>query len=93
MFEFDGYAYKSDEESLRKAIAIRYEEIFHLKRQFKWVKTPGYAHCRFEAIAETDAARELSARDVLILADEGNLCFGGFCEQADDRFTGKYYTD
>lgn len=56
---------------------IRHDAIKHLAGKFEWSTTPGYAHFRYEAITTDPEARSLSASDVALLADGGNLCFGG----------------
>ncbi len=56
---------------------VRYDAVKHLASKFEWSTTPGYAHFRYEAITTDPEARSLDARDVALLADGGNLCFGG----------------
>lgn len=56
---------------------VRYAAIKHLSDKFEWSNTPGYAHFRYEARTTDPEARSLSASDVMLLADNGNLCFGG----------------
>lgn len=55
----------------------RYKEIEHLFKDFEWSFKSGYAKREFIAKPKTDEARALSAHDVALLADGGNLCFGG----------------
>lgn len=66
----------------------RYDAIKHLASKFEWSTTPGYAHFRYEAKTTDPEARSLSAHDVMILADNGNLCFGG--RSAGKREAGDY---
>lgn len=61
----------------REQIIARYQEIKHLYRDFEWSSSPKYAHTKWTAKPKTDEARALSSMDVMILADHGNLCFGG----------------
>lgn len=81
-------------EERRKKIAARYAEIKHLKADFEWTRKPNYAQFEYVAIALTPAAEELSAEDVALLADSGNLCFGGrgFSKNG-KRYSGVVYTD
>lgn len=55
----------------------RYSAIAHLASKFEWSTTSGYAHFRYEAKTTDPEARSLSSHDVALLADSGNLCFGG----------------
>ena len=76
----------------------RYEAIAHLASKFEWSTTSGYAHFRYEAITTDPEARSLSAHDVALLADHGNLCFGGRGfgkREAGDKtiFSGIVHTD
>ena len=72
----------------------RYVEIAHLSKDFVWSFKTGYANKEYVALAKTDEARALSAHDVALLADDGNLCFGGrgFAKHGDDYY-GIIYTD
>lgn len=92
-FSFGGYVHVDKPKETGKTIRARYEEIKHLQNEIEIERTPGYAHMKFKSTPLTDAARELSARDILILADSGNLCFGGSCRKAGDHFAGRYNTD
>lgn len=71
----------------------RYEEIKHLDKEFEWTRTPGYAHFRYTAKTTHPEAMQLSSQDVMLLADHGNLCFGGECGGYNGNFSGKVYTD
>lgn len=64
------------EENMKRNGA-RYDAISHLRSKFTWSRQSGYAHFRYEARTTDPEARSLSAHDVAILADGGNLCFGG----------------
>ena len=56
--------------------------------------TSCYAHNNFEGKVTTEEAKALTAMDILILADSGNLCFGGCCSlNGDGSFYGHYNTD
>lgn len=81
----------------REEISKRYEEIKHLRSDFKWSSQVKYAHNTWRAEAQTDEAATLSDMDVMILADQGNLCFGGDCSSFTSEgvkvFKGSYNTD
>ena len=85
------------EEAMAKR-SSRYDEIKHLTSEFKINRIYGYAHYRFEASTDNAEAKLLSAGDVALLADSGNLCFGGRgftkCEAGDKTiFSGIVHTD
>ena len=85
------------EEAMKKR-ASRYDEIKHLAGEFKINRIPGYAHYRFEASTDNAEAKLLSAEDVALIVDGGNLCFGGrgFTKrEAGDKtiFSGIVHTD
>ena len=64
------------EENIKRN-SIRYNAIKHLRCKFKWTRRPSYAKFEYTATTTDPEARSLSAEDVAILADYGNLCFGG----------------
>jgi hypothetical protein len=94
---YGGYAYTATEKEEMDRIRKRYQEIAIYNDQITIKKTPAYAHTKFTAIINLDATQEakaLSEWDILIIADGGNLCFGGSCtKKADGVFTGSYNTD
>ncbi|AZV02170.1 hypothetical protein Arno162_130 [Pectobacterium phage Arno162] len=90
---YSGWAFRKDESEKRKEISERYQEIKHLRKDFKWSVNSCYAHNKFTAEPLTDEAKNLSSFEVLILADDGNLCFGGDCSQSNGVFSGRYNTD
>lgn len=63
-------------EEAAKKRSLRYDEIKHLAQHIDFVFTPGYAHFTYRAETKHPEARALSASDVALLADGGNLCFG-----------------
>lgn len=75
-------------ESAQKARDARYNAIKHLAGKFEWSNTYGYAKFRYEAKTTDPEARSLSAHDVMLLADGGNICFGG--RDASKREAGDY---
>ena len=76
----------------------RYDEIKHLASSFKIERTPGYAHYQYRATTSNINAMKLSAGDVALIVDSGNLCFGGRNwgkRESDEEaiFTGVVHTD
>ena len=77
---------------------VRYDAIKHLRDKFEWTRRSNYAQFEFTATTTDPEARSLSADDVALLADHGNLCFGGrgFSKrEAGDKtiFSGIVHTD
>ena len=91
--KYGGYAFTKTETEEQKRIRDRYHEIKDLIQYVTVNKTPAYAHTKFIATV-TEEAKDLSEEDILIIADHGNLCFGGHCDKiSDDSFRGSYCTD
>ena len=88
----EGWAFKEDEDERRKAKDARYAEIKDTPG-VKFSVTPAYKEGLFSGTLETDEARALSEADLALIADRGNLCFGGHCTKRGDGFSGAYYTD
>ena len=85
------------EENMKRN-SIRYNEIKHLWGKFEWKRRSNYAQFEYTATTTDPEARSLSADDVALLADRGNLCFGGrgFTKrEAGDKtiFSGIVHTD
>ena len=91
MTKYDGYAFKTNSEELSVEISRRYQEIKQLKPIIK--KSSQYSITKFSGKLETEQQKQLSELDLLILADDGNLCFGGECTKKGDCFIGSYNTD
>ena len=92
----DGWAFKKNESEGRQANRDRYAQIKHLKtsEHMSWGKTPKYGKGVFSGRLLSDEAKSLSEKDIAILMDDGNLCFGGYCNKMPDgSFSGAYYTD
>lgn len=87
------YAFTKNFEEMRNKHLARYEEIKHLKTSLKIKKMPRYAHTQFTGVLETDEAKQLSEFDLALIADSGNLCFGGECVKLGNSFRGSYNTD
>lgn len=55
---------------------------------------PGYAHFKYTLVALSDKAKELTTVEAALVADCGNLCFGGGdFNKNDDVYTGIIHTD
>lgn len=86
------------EEALKKN-SERYNEIVHLYPHFTNVrKSPSYACYQFAAETAHPEAAALSAADVALLVDGGNLCFGGrgyskYEKDGVTHFSGTVHTD
>lgn len=89
----DGYAFKSTADETIAKYKARCQEIRHLIPFVEMSKTPCYGHVKFSGKLTTPEAAELTELDIALIADGGNLCFGGKCEKRGNTFTGCYYTD
>lgn len=92
---YAGWAMKPNEKENALAIRTRHKE---LKEKFgnriEINKQPAYGFTRFDATVPADIADQVDEMDVLILADSGNVCFGGDCStHADGKYSGKYFID
>lgn len=92
---YGGYAYRANEEFETKRIRARYKELQPLAQYISIDNRQSvYAAVNFSGYVSDQTPVEITAEDILIFADSGNLCFGGSCELNDDgTFTGRYYTD
>ena len=88
-----GYAFKANETEIMSNYRKRFREIEHLYGSINIVKTPAYGKGEFSGVLKTDEEKNLSELDLALLADNGNLCFGGYCTISGDKFSGAYYTD
>lgn len=93
--KYQGWAFKNNSDELYKnEVGNRYQEIKHLINEIKITKNPQYGKTSFVITPLTDATKQLSEMDMLILADNGNLCFGGYCDKnSNGSFSGAYYVD
>lgn len=89
----EGYAFKANEEEIREKYSKRYDEIKHHAKTIEMKKTPAYGQGKFTGVLKTEEEKALSALDLALIADRGNLCFGGHCTINGDRFSGAYWTD
>ncbi len=88
-----GHAFTKDEEEIQAKRFARYKEIQHLRESMILEKAPQYGKTMFAGKLKSDKAKALSEEDIALIADHGNLCFGGICTKSGDTFTGCYYTD
>lgn len=89
----EGHAFKPDEKELAAARVARYNEIKHLLPDMEMVKSPQYGKTVFSGTLKTEASKALSEEDIALIADRGNLCFGGYCSKSGERFSGAYFID
>jgi len=87
------YAFKENEDELRDRNIKRYKEIQHLGKTMEITRTPKYGRGVFKGVLKTDEEKALSEFDLALIADHGNLCFGGSCTKSGDAFSGHYFTD
>jgi hypothetical protein len=64
-----------------------------LAKDITLFKFPRYGKNDFKGTLNTEETQKLSELDIAIIADQGNLCFGGSCTKVGNTFTGCYYTD
>lgn len=59
-----------------------------------FVRSPQYGRTSFSGRVMTHRS-EVTARQLALFADHGNLCFGGTCQYNQDtgHFSGSYYID
>jgi len=89
-----GYAYTDEWENTAKERSDRFKELKHHVGTLNMTRTPAYNHGNFCGKLVTDEEKKLSELDLAIIADRGNLCFGGNCTiDSDGTFRGEYYTD
>lgn len=90
---YGGWAFKPDNKERRAEIGRRHAEIIGLRDKIEMVKGPGHNHVTFTATVDESVLAGLTEMDILILADDGNLCFGGSCSRKGNVFAGSYSTD
>lgn len=96
----DGVVYKNWANTARQRVKAEtnnryFETIEHLrdKEHMSSSKSPQYAHTTFSGTLISDEAKALTADEILLLMDCGNLCFGGSCSKVGTKFWGSYNTD
>lgn len=91
--QIQGYAFTPNEVAVIRQYQQRYAEISHLAESLRIKKRSDYGRTSFEGELTTPEAKQLTELDLALIADNGNLCFGGSCKIQGDRFVGSYCTD
>jgi len=89
----NGWAYTSKEKETSEQYKARHAEIKDLWPHLNMKKSPQYGHTKFSGELTTPEAQELSELDLALIADHGNLCFGGECTKSGNKFWGSYNVD
>lgn len=89
----EGYAFKENEKELQAKHSARFKELEHLIGKIDMQRTPAYGKGLFSGTLKTDEEKKLTEFDLALLADSGNLCFGGYCTISGNKFSGAYWTD
>lgn len=76
---YSGWAYTENEKEKARVNREIYEEIKHLGKAER-IRT-SYGCATYRVMPTTD--RELTSREMALIADRGNLCFGYRCEGPD----------
>lgn len=92
---YRSWAYTADADAKSKSNAEYFEELSHLrsKEHMRFTTSQQYAHTTFSGELLSEEARALTADEILLLMDHGNLCFGGSCSKSGAKFCGRYNTD
>lgn len=92
---YRSWAYTADADAKSKSNAEYFEELSHLrsKEHMSFTTSPQYAHTTFSGELLSEEAQALTADEILLLMDHGNLCFGGRCSKSGTKFSGSYNTD
>ena len=72
------------------------QELLSLERDVDYTITvrSGHAHFKYNIKALSTAAKQMTAHEAAVLADGGNLCFGGRnFREFDGTYTGIVHTD
>jgi hypothetical protein len=89
----EGFAFKANETELREQYHKRYKEIEHHVKTINMKRIPAYGRGNFSGVLNAPEEKALSEMDLCLIADRGNLCFGGTCTKSGDNFSGSYFTD
>lgn len=89
------WAYTANEQEKAKANVRYFEQIKHLRSKvhISFSTYPQYARTTFSGELLSEEAQALTADEILLLMDQGNLCFGGNCSKTGPSFSGSYNTD
>ena len=92
---YRSWAYTADADAKSKSNAEYFEELSHLrsKEHMSFTTSPQYAYTTFSGELLSEEAQALTADEILLLMDHGNLCFGGSCSKSGTKFSGWYNTD
>lgn len=92
---YRSWAYTADAEAKAESNAKHFEQLKHLrsKEHMSFNTSPQYAHTTFSGELLSEEAQALTADEILLLMDYGNLCFGGSCSKVGTKFSGSYNTD
>ena len=92
---YRSWAFTADADAKSKSNAEYFEELSHLrsKEHMSFTTSPQYAHTTFSGELLSEEAQALTSDEILLLMDWGNLCFGGSCSKAGNKFWGSYNTD
>ena len=88
-----GYAYTPNYEKIQKRYTDRYNELREIASTMVIDRRRSYAKFYFSGKLETPEQKALTELDLCLIADHGNLCFGGECRVCGDTFNGVIYTD
>ena len=90
----EGYAFKSNSDAISKSRRARYKELIAMEPRLVKItdKNPAYARTHFAGEFLTEEGKNLSDLDLLLIADDGDTCFGGYVNRANGCFSGAYYT-
>lgn len=92
---YTSWAYSANEQAKAESNAEYFEQLKHLrsKEHMSFTTSPQYAHTTFSGELLSEEAQALTSDEILLLMDWGNLCFGGSCSKAGNKFWGSYNTD
>jgi hypothetical protein len=88
----DGHAFKKNADEIMARRRARHAEIKNTPG-VELEKFSSYGRTQFTGTLTTPEAQALSEEDLALIADNGNLCFGGSCQKRGATFSGEYYTD
>ena len=88
-----GYAFKADEKETMAKYSQRMTELASVSAGVSLRKNPSYGRTMFSGTLDTPEAQALSELDIALIADGGNLCFGGECVKSGNSFRGHYWVD
>lgn len=86
----EGWAFKPNEKELAKQCRDRYDEIKHLRESIIKTVSPQYGKTVYTGdIGDND----LSPKDIALICDSGNTCFGGTVDMSGKSFRCTIYID